>query len=174
MSIDYGRNTNANRCAKGIRFGIISSNHESLSEHIWDLIEPEYIARCPKCGSDSMDLDDERIAHEELDDYEQAEYDTIEFACKRCSFLYGESGYGDEPDGNNICTGEESGFLDSHGDLWITKSKYVTRGTHCSPCAPGAVTISSHDPDGPLAYCLGPNWFDGDPPYLIEQVLNNG
>ncbi len=64
---------------------------------------------------------------------------------------------------------EEEGYIahgDDAGDIFIMKSPYYTRGNYCSPCAPGAVDLSSQSiEDGinlsdDIGYCFGADWFD--------------
>lgn len=62
-------------------------------------------------------------------------------------------------------------------DFSIIKSPYYTHGVFCSPCAPGAVSLTAHygmvseDTNAPRAYCLGAHCFENDEaPYKIYRV----
>jgi len=76
---------------------------------------------------------------------------------------------------------------DAYADLWVLKSPFFTYAQHCSPCAPGAVSLS--EPLGvdaaalrisPKArnqfsdnrgYCLGHEWFmEKKAPYPVFSV----
>ena len=172
--IDYsGPGSSVNRDPDtGIRYGILSANETSLIEWFWDSVEPVYKPRCPNCGSDAVSIDD--FDEDSLDGYDEEEYDFIEYACKSCELLYGESGHGDEPDEILLSGDDVEGIVDGSNDIWVFKSEFYTRGTFCSPCAPGAVSIGSPCEDGPKAYCLGPDWFkDNMPPYPVWSVATD-
>ncbi len=169
--INYAGNAMVNIDTEtGVRFGHISANHRSIVDCFWDEVEAHYKPRCPKCGSDAIELDHESLEHEELDDYEQSEYDVIEFACKGCEYLYGEEGYGDEPDSQSLVGSGLAAEIDSHNDIIVTKSHFRTFGRFASPCFPGGVTL---DADGDVeAYCLGPDWFTDNPPYDVYTIIS--
>lgn len=165
--IDYGIGK-ANIDTNGVRYGILSANTPSLSEWFWEDVESVYTARCPKCGNDATGLD---TIDECTDGWEEAEYDCCDKGCVSCEYLFGESGYGDEPDCNKLSREGYEGFVDEHNDIWVTKSPYRTFGRFCSPCAPGAVTMGS---DGEAeCYCLGTEFFtDSHPPYSVWKVVD--
>ena len=196
--IDYsGLGGTCNRDAEtGIRYGILSANTPELSEWFWESVESVYNPRCPKCGNDATPLD--KLPDEDLDDdtnaegWEKAQYDCIEFGCESCEYLFGESAYGDEPDGNVLQGEGIEGFVDSSNDIWVTKSEFYTYAQFCSPCAPGAGYLNnSFRPDEdvtplddaycraaelagfPKVYCLGGDWFQGVAPYPIFSVKDN-
>ena len=88
-----------------------------------------------------------------------------------------EAEYGDceseeefaEPIGHNITDPEITASVDSSGDVWVFRSNYITRGTFCSPCAPGAVSIGTSG--GVKCYCLPPDWYaEGERPEGIEHL----
>ena len=123
-----------------------------MSDWFYDVVEPDYGMGCPHCGVDFEDEIPEECpsCEEELDEDE-------------C--------YSEEPISNTINSDDVEGFLDSHNDVWITKSPYYMRGTYCSPCAPGAVSIGSPTTSGPIAYCPPHDWYrDGEAPHLIFRV----
>ena len=47
-----------------------------------------------------------------------------------------------EPIGWSIESDGVVASLDEQNDVWIFKSPVITHGAHCSPCAPGAVTVT--------------------------------
>ena len=153
--IDYsGPNGTCNRGPTGIRFGILPVNCENLSDWFWEQVEPHYTPYCPHCGSeldDNWDGDECPHCGQEIDDGDQ---------------------WPDEPDSNILVSEDETGFVDDSNDIWITDSKYYTHAQFCSPCAPGACYLSNPCEDGAKAYCLGPDWFNGNPPYPIYLVKN--
>jgi hypothetical protein len=136
----------------GIRYGIVPSS--ACAEWFWDNVEPEYDPSCPACGTELS-----------------SDFETPG-PCPRCEadIRDGEE-FGDEPSRNVLADGEIEGFVDSMGDVWVTKSPYFTRAAFCSPCAPGACYLTSPCDDGERAYCLGPDWFEaGELPYPVYSV----
>lgn len=142
FGIDYsGRNATCNRdIATGIRYGIIS-RHE-MSDGFLSDTEIEYHAACSECGTDI----------ENPDDTEE---------CPSCGHAPDDlpgDWYGDEPSGETFEADGAKGFIDSSGDVWVVSSPYYVRGTFCSPCAPGAVSIGEgctrSNPDAPKAFAL--------------------
>ena len=59
-------------------------------------------------------------------------------------------------------------------DIFIIKSPYFTYAQFCSPCAPGAVYLTSYmneAEDNPKGYCFGHDWFEaGAAPYPVYSV----
>lgn len=158
--IDYSPpGATCNRDAKtGIRYGII--HQHQMSEWLWDSVESIYHARCPSCAMalpKGWDDDDDNPA------------------CPSCCNVIedGEQ-YGDEPDEQVIDTDGIKGMVDSSGDVWCISSPYYTRGTFCSPCAPGAVSLDSPCAEGAKAYCFPHDWYTGDKaPYPVHQVSDD-
>ena len=132
----------------GIRYGIISAN--DLASWFWDVCEHEYSQSCPNCGS-------------EWDEgFHDHDHDDAESVCVGCGHTFDDDeSWSEEPCATPFADGECSGFVDSHNDVWVTWSKHTTRGRHCSPCAPGAVTIPSDGQsvdDGPECYTVPDSW----------------
>ena len=164
--IDYGLGqTNVDR-KTGIRYGVIHTN--ALTEWIWDDVEAEYVPRCPKCGGDAVPT--EKLP-EASEDWKEAEHDCIAFGCESCEYLFGESGYGDEPDSQYIDKDGIKASVDEMGDVFIIESPYYTYAQFCSPCAPGAGHLENPCKAGPKTFCFGHEWFDGDKaPYPVYRV----
>lgn len=149
----------------GIRYGIIH-NHK-LVEHAFDEFEAQYILGCPKCGEEWPD-DLERGMHE-LKQTLGTAWGTI---CPKCeTFVRDGDEYSDEPSDHVHDDGVLKARIDSNGDAWVFKSPFYTRAEFCSPCAPGACSLSSPCDDGERAYCFGHDWFDGGrAPYPVYSV----
>lgn len=168
--IDYGSGTVNIDTETGVRFGAMSENHSSLCEWFWDSVDSHYTPSCPKCGSDAVSIESDDLPDEEVVS-KWGELDFCpEFACERCEIIYGESAYGDEPDYLTLSGDGIEARVDSHNDIVITKSPFVTFGRFASPCFPGGVTICG---DGSVeAYCLGPDWFTDNPPYDVYTIIS--
>lgn len=154
--IDYsGRNGTCNRdLSTGIRYGIVPS--QCLGDWAHESFEGEYDAACPTCGEDWP---------EDLD---------TPCECPACGETVRDGDqYADEASRTVILDPDVEGFLDSSGDVWVTKSPYFTRAAFCSPCAPGACSLASPCDDGERAYCLGAEWYDEENPvpYPIYSVV---
>lgn len=76
------------------------------------------------------------------------------------------------------CELESDWILDSDGyqaqlidnEIWVFNSPYLGAGSHCSPCAPGAVYLKNAD-GNVSAYTLGPEFFENEkPPYPIRKA----
>ena len=148
-----GAHENVNRDTEsGIRYGIISA-HEL--EDICDIVELEYSRACPHC--DTIFEDD------------------IPEVCPECEEdLEEEECYSEDPISRTINSEGVVGEVSSSDDVWIFRSPYYMRGTHSSPCAPGAVSINAPTTDGPMAYCPPHDWFPGgSAPHLIFRVEDN-
>lgn len=168
--IDYsGPGSTANRDPEtNIRYGIISLNdlaHWALDDFEADYGEP----CCGHCGGDMEEYDDEK----------HGEYDSTgccDYACEHCEKAFGsDESYRDEPIGHALDDGEYRCELDSSNDVWVYRSPYYTRAGFCSPCAPGACSLSNPCPDGERAYCFGHDWFeDGHAPYPVYDVGTGG
>ena len=150
--IDYGMGkTNIDK-ENGIRYGVIHINR--LHEFAWEEFEGIYAPGCPSCG-ELLDDDFESPAN-----------------CPHCNELIkdGEQ-FGDEPGGYEY-VGDPTYKLElgDDGDIFVIKSPYYTFAQFCSPCAPGAGHLEHYCEDGPKTYCLGAEWFHGEPPYPIFNV----
>jgi len=158
--IDYAGSSFVNRNSEtGIRYGIIPTGHERLSDWIYDELEPEYSAYCPWCGTELCDV-------EQNDD---GNYD-----CPACEKEIVDGDQWPESPDCYVLNGAEKGFQDDSGDLWVTESPYYTNAQFCSPCAPGACYLANPCDDGAKAYCLGADWFKGDKaPYPIYLVATD-
>jgi len=163
--IDYGMGlANIDR-ETGIRFGLISQ-HSIMPEALAEL-EPIYVRACPKCG--------EEISDDAPTVYTRGKGGRIE--CPACSYWIPEDELtGDDPQGY---TYTEDGYHLSSGTdgfgIFVEKSPFYTFARFCSPCAPGAGNLDSHDPDGVKTYCLGVDWFDSDSPcpYPVYNVSDD-
>lgn len=155
MSIDYGLGKTNIDTKTGIRYGVISE-HE-VGQAWYDESEAYYGSpHCPKCGTE-LDTD--------IDDGHECE-------CGYTIDWIGDECYGDEPHSQYIDNGEYSATCDNSGDIFIIKSPYYTKCAFCSPCAPGAGYLTSEGDDC-KAYCFGPDWFDGEPPYTVYRVSDD-
>lgn len=154
--IDYGRGITNIDTATGIRYGVIPAH--AVGQSWYDEAEGYYGEPiCPKCG---------------IEIKESAEPGYKDFQCSKCEECYwSEDVYSDEALGYSIDTPDLKATQVDGGDIFIMFSKYVTRASFCSPCAPGACYLLSPNPDGPLAYCFGPDWFEDEKaPYPIESA----
>lgn len=157
--IDYaGTSSTVNRNPEtGIRYGIIH-NHR-LAEFAYDEFTTEYDEYCPHCGEELSQESSETLATE------------CKLECPHCSKEIRDGDqFGDEPSRVTLDDGTYKAFIDSSGDVWVIDSPYYTRAAFCSPCAPGACYLASPCDDGERAYCLGAEWFDGEPPYPVYSV----
>ena len=147
MAIDYGRYPMANGQLPNrnpettIRYGIISQH--DLADWVIDEAEPVYFYAC-ECGQEFGN------------DYPEHE------SCPNCgqefTELGGGCGYWDEIEacGWEISADGVTAELDDSGHLWVFQSPVITTGAHCSPCAPGAVSIGT---DGDVqCYGLPEDW----------------
>lgn len=136
----------------GIRYGIIPLN--SLGEFAHDSFEAVFLAYCPNC---EQEIEGGELTVVTKDDEE------VE-ACPHCGFAINNPDeiWGDEPAEWVMQEEDYEGFLDEAGDVWFTKSPFVTRASFCSPCAPGACYITSQTEEGEWCYCPGPEWFEAD------------
>jgi hypothetical protein len=168
--IDYGLDQTNIDAETGIRYGVIRSN--KLASHAWDEITR---------SGENLDYTEtiENLTTEIsislksiLSDYDSS------FDCREAAeSIVSDLDLNIESSGD--CTrylyeGENETFnLCSDGDIFVTKSKYYTLCSYCSPCAPGAGYLGS---DGSVkTYCLGPDWFNKDNPmpYRCFYVENN-
>lgn len=144
MGIDYGRGLANIDSETGYRYGIIHTN--KLPGWFWDEVEPVYPSvTCPECETENV-----------------YEVGINEYACEDCDITFFHYDDFDEP----IWQYDKEGYqlsVDDHGDVWVFKSPFITQGTFCSPCAPGAVSLGVGGEDA-WAYCLGPEWFDDENP----------
>jgi hypothetical protein len=148
-----GARDQINRDETGIRYGVISAH--DMEDSFFDILEFVYARQCPYCDTEFDEGGIPEICpgcNEELDEDE-------------C--------YSEEPASQNINSEGVVGLLTSNNNVWITKSPYYIRGTYCSPCAPGAVSIGEPTTDGPIAYCPPHDWFREDLPRLIFRVDDN-
>ena len=155
--IDYGLGQTNIDTTTGIRYGIIPLADVNMD--CVDDFEGHYRIGCRNCGAefdDNVDLDELEACpgcgHTERDPSDWYSEDPI-------SRTYNGDGYALEINGQN--------------DIWIFKSPYTTRAGFCSPCAPGAVYLTS---DGETqAYALGPDWFADDTPmpYIVTPYTED-
>lgn len=170
--IDYsGPGAACNRDPEsGIRYGVIPIG--SLAHWAWEVFEADYgDPRCPKCGGEVVQHDEE--THWDYEDHVRSL--CREHACESCEVIFDtEHVYRNEPLCHNLDGGVYQGRLDPDNDVWVFKSPYYTRAAFCSPCAPGACSLSSSCDDGERAYCFGHDWFEGGvAPYPVYRVDNN-
>ena len=168
--IDYGLGqTNIDKDT-GIRYGVIHNN--KLASHARGDIT-----------SNGEDLDYTETIQDLTDQISSslksilADYDRT-FDCKEAAeSIVSDLDLNIESSGD--CTrylyeGENETFnLASDGDIFVTRSKYYTLCSYCSPCAPGAGYLENA---GEVkAYCLGPEWFDkhNPMPYRCYYVEND-
>jgi|GEM_PF-1506189 len=176
--IDYsGPSGTCNRDPEtGIRYGIISLH--KLGEFSADSFEAEYDACCPHCQADWPDNAETKFyPASNLDENgeERPRYERragYYATCPACEKLVREDDtIGEEPSRHVLKDEGYEGMLDSSQDAWCFKSPFFTRAAFCSPCAPGAVSLSSPCDDGERAYCFGHDWFEGGAaPYPIYSV----
>lgn len=146
MGTDYGMfSPTINRDPETkIRYGIVSQSNLDL-EALDLVLQYEYDPSCPKCG--------EGLDHA----FEEGS------PCPECGHECKDDVYPEEPSRIVFSDKGVEGFVGSNGDVWVTKSPYVVRGKHCSPCAPGAVSVDtdsmSSDDSEPVGYCLPPDWY---------------
>ena len=197
--IDFGGGrTNVNR-ETGIRFGVISQ-HE-LKCWWSDSFENYYgEPTCPECGSRARKATEPRPGHapgQERDEEEDEEWEPYtehgcaDFECDLCHHtLDQEQVFSQEALGATLDNGKYKGEWHTDGDIFVKRSAYYTFARFCSPCCPGAGTLTSplgiedyqvgdvcrpEDRDGPRFYCFGEEWFDEDRPcpYLIFRVIDD-
>lgn len=179
--IDYaGFDGKVNRGPDGIRYGIISAH--ALTPYLYDALESDYgPPHCPKCGCEA----EEGESHSrESNGYvttwtEHPEHTENwecsgcgDYRCDNCEYLFdGDEAFGYEPVSQTFDDSECAGFLDSHGDVWVTRSSYYTRAQFCNPCAPGAGHLNNPCPSGPRVYCFPHSWFEsGKAPYPVFSI----
>lgn len=170
VGIDYGMGTTNIDPETGIRFGVIHTNNEHLTEWFWESVESDYgDPSCPRCGGSLAEYDSEKH-----DAYDHKGSGCCDYACESCECAIDSSDcYPDEPIGHTINDDGIVASVDSDGDIFITKSPYYTHAAFCSPCAPGAVHLENHNHDGSGAkgYCLGHDWFKKrKAPYKVYSV----
>lgn len=158
MGIDYGRGlTNVSDVTLPgtetvVRFGVISM--DEVLQAWCDESEAYYgKPNCPACGNE-LDAD---IC------------DGHECECGAVIDWVGEECYGYEPLSHYVDDGGYQAESDSYGDIFIIKSPYYTLCGFCSPCAPGAGSLTDSGEDC-AAFCFGPDWFDGPVPHDIYEV----
>ena len=160
--IDYGLGQ-TNRDANGVSFGTINAN--SLPGWIWDNFEPVY--------PEYSDVDLASDASTELgvdvrvddDDLFVVEYESGEEEFDRSDLIDHLTckGWSDptefcEPLRWEHKTDELEVIIDSSNDLCVLKSPYKSKGTYCSPCFPGGVSLGT---DGDVeCLALPTDWFD--------------
>lgn len=174
--IDYGMGTTNRDPKTGIRYGVIPMH--ALSEWAYEDFEADYgDPTCPKCGNEAINVDDQpECNYVNREKYEYARGSCGDYACDSCSYLFdGEDAFGDEPLGHILDDGEYEAMMHSDGDVFVIRSPYYTFAQFCSPCAPGACyLLNPTDKQGPKAFCLGHDWFEGNKaPYPIWRVAND-
>ena len=153
MSIgtDYGFGQSNIDQTNGIRYGVIHQNDihpDMLSEAFLD--------------AEDLSIDTYRevlkaeLAHEydDEDELEDRVDEELEFHESEGPFRY---------------EGDDCTLLISEMDIIVLSSSYTTECKFCSPCFPGAGDLSNPVEGGVKTYCLGPDWFDGEPPYLVTK-----
>lgn len=163
--IDYGLGQTNRDHVTGIRFGIISQ-HDLSGDAVNDIYT----------GGD--DIGFENMRQQAKDELAAA----IESAIENYGKLNAEEAAEDLLDNIEWHDCDESGPYEYSGEgyhlrttsdneLWVLKSPFYTHAQFCSPCAPGAGHLGNPCPNGPMTYCLGPDWFeDGEAPYPIYKV----
>jgi len=179
VGFDYGLGqTNIDK-ETGIRYGVINQN-EVLQA--WaDSSEANYgEPRCPKCGNEAMNVDDQPECNYRDDVNDDEKYETArgacgDYVCDSCKYLFdAEDAFGDEPISFYLVDEEYKAEAGSDGDIFIFKSPYYTRCQFCSPCAPGAGYLMNEVEDGVKAYCFGHDWFEfGPAPYKVYRVADD-
>ena len=146
MTIDYGSHPMENgqlpnrNPETGIRYGIASMH--DLADWLFDEFEAEYAHNCPECGAD---LPEDFLSPKQCPE------------C-RCDIADGED-WGDEPIGHHLETDGVTASLSGSGEVWVFKSPVGVFGRHCSPCAPGAVSIGPKNDGDVRAYGLPADWW---------------
>lgn len=157
--IDYGMGRTNIDSETGIRYGVLSKH--DLASHAWDII---YSEATDLDYAEAVENAKSELAHaikSVLEEY-SANFNATELA----SDIIDDLDFNLESGGDSrryLYEGESETFsVLSDGDLMVTKSKYYTLCSFCSPCAPGAGYLGS---DGNVkTYCLGPDWFSDDRP----------
>ena len=169
MSIDYGCGlTNIDK-SNGIRYGVIGQNDVDLDVMEFS-VEYDYARGCPKCGNDVVEYDEEKHG-----EFKVAPRSCCDFACEGCEMVWDSSEvYGDEAIGFHSTDKDYVLEKCLDFDMFVIRSPFYTRAEFCSPCVPGACSITSPNPDGAKCYCLGHDFFDGGvAPYPIYRVDND-
>ena len=147
--IDWGVGTSNRNPETGIRYGIMSR----LEMPSWfdDELEYEYAYGCPHCGV-------------EIEPSEAGELEMEGNLCSCCGAGFADwEACGEEPVCCTFSVDGVVGSVDSDGDVLIYSSPWITHGSHCSPCAPGAVTVGWDPVDGGVrAYGPNPEWKECD------------
>jgi len=155
--IDYGH-AMTNIDENSVRYGVIPSNGV---DYWHDESEPIYCDNCPHCGN--------KLYKEDMDEIDEQE----EGECPHCRERLTTQHVWDNAEPLGYQYDKDGYFIVSiECDLFIQKSPYYTYAQFCSPCAPGAcylLTPLNSKHSGNKCYCLGPEWFDGNPPYPIYK-----
>jgi len=148
VGIDYGHGLTNRDTKTGIRYGVIPAH--AVGEAWYESSEPDYgKPHCPECET-------------ELDD---------SLECKLHGEIQPEDAYPEEPFGFSYSQDGYEAYQGQDGDIFITKSPFVTRAAFCSPCAPGACYLLSPNESGERAYCFGPDWFENETaPYPVSKT----
>ena len=163
--IDYSLGTANKDHETGIHYGVISQNK----------VEPEAINDIAVNGDDlgyeewleQIKTELKAAVNGVLEDYTNTEIDSDDAA----DLLDGlELDYMGEGGPWAYSDNEVTLTLGTDGDIFITKSIYYTKCQYCSPCAPGAGYLTNSCENGVKSYCLGPDWFEGEPPYPVFRV----
>lgn len=171
--IDYGMGLSYIDKETGIRYGVIHQNKispyafedimnngtdvdfESFKEDLQSSLESAIKHELEERGlwsrrrTTTLNNDPRQMAEEIVDNLE---WDGYEGTGDCTRYEYNEDGYLLQ-----TC---------SDGDIFVLKSKFVTRGPFASPCAPGAVYLddATGDEEMALSYCLDSSWFDRECP----------
>lgn len=159
--IDYGMGLTNIDPKTGIRFGVVHQN--KMGDGFFESVASEYFQGCPNCGTELSDEQRDKL---------EAKMKTIngrlKGKCPHCNdYISPDDIHGEEPIGQYIKQDGIEASIDSLGDIFITKSPFYTRGTFCSPCAPGAVSIGpdyqTTNENHPRAYCFPDSWYSDKP-----------
>jgi len=127
----------------GVRYGVMVANHVP---HLWEDIELIPTNHCPYCGEFSEDL-------------------VNQDQCPNCNKEFDE--FTDFPHQSILDKDGVKGFLTDDGYLFVTESPYITYCRLCSPCMPNAGDLDSYDGrHGYVTYCLPPDYFEEEMPYV--------
>ena len=164
--IDYSLGTANRDPTTGIHFGVIHAHAVGM---FWyeDSTADYGPPRCPKCGEE---------VKKQPEDWTGQDDPGLPYFCADCQYAFdSDEAFGEDPVAYYLDDGEYR--AEQHGgdcDIFVMQSPYYTRATFCSPCAPGACSLSSPCEDGARAYCFGHEWFeDGVAPYPVYLVVDD-
>jgi hypothetical protein len=157
QGIDYGHGI-ANISSDGVRFGVINQNE--VGQAWFDESEPFYGApHCPYCGSEMIEME---------------QWDDECCDCHNCNETVNMDEAFGEPISYFFSDNKYKAECSEDGDIFITKSPFITYAQFCSPCAPGAVYLMSplkEQNEINKGYCFGHDWFEsGKAPYPVYDI----